>query len=1014
MKRWFVAVALVCLIPLTVCVWLVCFSMMYCAVRADVALWWARAAYAGIPFIAAAIYHFSVIATGARERRRAVVRVAWALSGACSALFLLSDVFLVGVYQYAWGFYPRYAAASLLYLVVFFGLLALSLREHWSGYRRAEAGPARLRSGSYVIAFSIASLACLDYLAAFGVPLYPFGYVPVLLFVAIAGRTIGRYRLADITPSLAAHQIIATMADPLIVCDAEGRIRLVNQATSRVFGYGEGELLDRPLAVLAQERPDSAPRLREAMESTEARDREMVLLTRSGDRIPVAVSVSHLKSADSTRAGTVVIARDIHERQRSEESLRQSEARFRSLAETSAAAVFIFEGERVRYVNPALESITGYAADELLARPLSELALPEHREMLRQRAASLGPGAAPSRFELKLATRRGPHRWVDVTLGPVEIEGLTWAMATAFDVTDHKLAEEAVRESERRLRDMLETVRLASLLLDSEGNVTFCNDYLLELLGLEQEQILGRNWFENCLPPEQREAALARFREEMAAGAPAPHQEGTVLTSDGERRLLAWSSTLLRDLEGRPVGTASLGVDMTEQKRAESKLLHDAMHDALTGLPNRALFMDRLGGAMARSKRRPSYQFAVLFLDVDRFKVVNDSLGHLMGDQLLMEIGRRLEGCLRPGDTVARLGGDEFTVLLDDMSDTQVPARVADRIQAALNAPFQVAGREVFVTVSMGIAQNKARYQHPEDFLRDADTAMYHAKATGKARHKEFDTAMHAQAMGLLQIENDLRKAVERGELRLYYQPFLSLRTGAIAGFEALVRWQHPQRGLVSPADFIRVAEETGLILPLGAWVLGEACRQLRAWDAHLPDESLVMSVNLSGKQFSQPDLRRDVARVLEQSGVAPRRLKLEITESVLMEDPDAAAATLAALRAAGTQVCIDDFGTGYSSLSYLLRFPADTLKIDRSFVSNLATGTQHWELVRTILALARNLGMDVIAEGVENDDQLARLDAMECEYVQGYHLSRPVDAETAMRFLTTEPLRLPSRLRAS
>jgi diguanylate cyclase (GGDEF)-like protein/PAS domain S-box-containing protein len=634
--------------------------------------------------------------------------------------------------------------------------------------------------------------------------------------------------------------------------------------------------------------------------------------------------------------------------------------------------------------------------------------------MLRQRAASLGPGASPSRFELKIATRRGPHRWVDVTLAPVEIEGLTWAMATAFDVTDHKLAEDAVRESERRLRDMLETVRLASLLLDSEGNVTFCNDYLLELLGLEQEQILGRNWFEQCLPPEQREAALARFREEMAAGAPSPHQEGTVLTAHGERRLLAWSSTLLKDLEGRPVGTASLGVDMTEQKRAESKLLHDAMHDALTGLPNRALFMDRLGGAMARSKRRPSYQFAVVFLDVDRFKVVNDSLGHLMGDQLLMEIGRRLEGCLRPGDTVARLGGDEFTVLLDDMADTQVPARVAERIQAALNAPFQVAGREVFVTVSMGIAQNKARYQHPEDFLRDADTAMYHAKATGKARHQEFDTAMHARAMGLLQIENDLRKAVERGELRLYYQPFLSLRTGAIAGFEALVRWQHPQRGLVPPGDFIRVAEETGLILPLGSWVLNEACRQLRAWDAHLPDESLVMSVNLSGKQFSQPDLRREVSHVLEGTGIVPRRLKLEITESVLMEDPDAAAATLAALRAEGTQVCIDDFGTGYSSLSYLLRFPADTLKIDRSFVNDLSAGTQHWELVRTILALARNLGMDVIAEGVENDDQLTRLEALECDYVQGYHLSRPVDAETAVRLLTTEPLRLPSRLRAS
>ena len=343
-----------CLIPLTVCVWLACFSMMYCAVQADVALWWARAAYAGIPFIAAAIYHFSVIATGASERRRPMVRTAWILSAAGAAMFLLSDVFLAGVYRYSWGYYPRYAWPSLFYLAVFFGLLGLALREHWQGYRRAAPGTARLRSGSYVLAFSIASLACFDYLAAFGVPLYPFGYVPVLLFVIIAGRTIGRYRLADITPSLAAHQIIATMADPLIVCDTEGTIRLVNHATSRVFGYGEGELLGRPLAVLAQESPDSAPRLREALAAAEARDREMTFLTRAGDRIPVSVSVSHLQGADAARAGTVVIARDIHERKRAEESLRQSETRFRALAETGAAAVFIFEGERVRYVNPAL------------------------------------------------------------------------------------------------------------------------------------------------------------------------------------------------------------------------------------------------------------------------------------------------------------------------------------------------------------------------------------------------------------------------------------------------------------------------------------------------------------------------------------------------------------------------------------------------------------------------------------------------------------------------------------
>jgi diguanylate cyclase (GGDEF)-like protein len=426
--------------------------------------------------------------------------------------------------------------------------------------------------------------------------------------------------------------------------------------------------------------------------------------------------------------------------------------------------------------------------------------------------------------------------------------------------------------------------------------------------------------------------------------------------------------------------------------------------------------MDRLAGCIARTKRRPEYRFAALFLDIDRFKVVNDSLGHSAGDRLLIELGKRLERCLRPGDSVARLGGDEFAILIDDMTDSSVPGTVAGRIQAALNAPFTLDGREVFLTASIGTAVNKPRYEGPEDFMRDVDTAMHHAKAKGKARHEAFDTAMHTRALVLLQIENDLHRAVEREELSLHYQPILSLATGVVAGFEALVHWQRPGGGVVPPGDFIRIAEETGLIIPMGAWVLREACRQVRAWQDKLvpAGRSLMVSVNLSARQFAQADLVAQVGRTVAESALAPGSLKLEITESILMQDPEAAAAMLGELRAQQIQICIDDFGTGYSSLSYLLRFPAHTLKIDRSFVTDMTLDRQHAEMIRAILALARNLEMDVIAEGVETEDQLARLHSAGCDYAQGYLVSPPLDAAAAEALLEHPPLPLPGRSAAS
>ena len=572
------------------------------------------------------------------------------------------------------------------------------------------------------------------------------------------------------------------------------------------------------------------------------------------------------------------------------------------------------------------------------------------------------------------------------------------ALRVANETLEEKVRERTaeLRESEMKYRTIFENTGAATIIVEKNMTISLANSEFANISGFEKNEIEHiKSWLHFIDERTQRKIRNGEIiKKHLEFDQIPPNFECKFIDKDDAQKDMLCS---LAAIPGSDKSVVSLA-DITELKEAERQIYHQAFHDTLTGLPNRALFMEHLNMAVKRANRRDDYRFAVLYLDIDRFKLVNDSLGHSVGARLISAFASRIQESLRDIDTLGRFGGDEFVILLEDIENSEYASGVADRLQQELKRPFMIEGKEVFAPASFGVVLNTRDYDDAEDIIRDADAAMYHAKENGKAQYKIFDKTLHKKALHLLERETDLRKAIQRDEFENHYQPIVDLQTASLVGFEALIRWNHPQLGLIYPGSFISIAEETGLIVPMTQLIAQRACGDLCQWQDQLQNKlKLTMNINLSSKHFLSPTLLEDIKEILNKTGMPPEQLKLEITETALMEDADETIRLVHRLKDLGLKLVIDDFGTGYSSLSYLQRLPIDTLKVDRSFVSRITSEPEgNRNIVEAIISLAHRLEMIVVAEGVETEEQFAILREMNCQFGQGYLFSKPLSKPKA------------------
>ncbi len=713
----------------------------------------------------------------------------------------------------------------------------------------------------------------------------------------------------------------------------------------------------------------------------------------------------------AVKQGYEKIQEEIAERKQTEEALVSSEKFLNTIFDSILDPFCIIDRDfRIIKVNEAYAQIKKRNVQDIIGEKCYEIFENRNRIckdcIVAKTFQSLDPCAKDKNLEFDDGTRV----WLDIYTYPIFNEEGTVSHVIEYirDITDRKLSDEAVKVSEERYVLAARGANDGLWDWDMKSNLIYYSPRWKAMIGYDDREICDNpeEWFSR-IHSDDRMHVEAEISAHIAGATPNFKSEHRIRHKDGVYRWVLSRGLAIHNSLTNSYRMAGSMTDITERKTAEEQLMFDAMHDALTELPNRALFMDRLTHAVSREKRNKEYLFAVCFLDMDRFKVLNDSLGHSVGDKLLVTISERLAESLRPGDTVARLGGDEFAILLEDLKDRAEALQIAERMQEKLSQPFNLHGQEVFTSASIGITFSETGYDNPEHLLRDSDIAMYHAKARGSSSYQVFDNDMYDNAVARLQMETDLRQAVNQNEFMLHYQPIIAVETGRITGMEALIRWQHPHKGLVPPGDFIPAAEETGLIVQMGAWVIDEACAQLAIWQKQFPsDPPLNVAVNISSKQL-MPDLVSHIERVLNQSGIASNSLIVEITESMIMENAEVVAPMLQQLRKMNVPIHIDDFGTGYSSLSYLHRFPVDCLKIDRSFVSRIGTDGDNLEVIKAITTLAHSLEMHVVAEGVETEVQISQLKELKCEFMQGFYFSKPLDSKNFEELLQKSHLDL-------
>jgi diguanylate cyclase (GGDEF)-like protein/PAS domain S-box-containing protein len=961
--------------------WLIAFTFMYCAKDAPTALFWARAAYFGVPFLAPAIYHFTAEMLRIAKERRTAIGAAWGMAAVFSAV-AITGLLVERVQLFWWGFYPRYnVIVAPPFLLFFFGYLIASLVEFLRAYPKSR-GVEKKRIRLLIIAFGVAYLGCVDYLPKFGIAVYPFGYAALLGFVVIVAIAFRKYDLVAITPSLAAREIIGTMADVLFVCDRDGRIEFANAAAERVLGYQAEKLVGRQIEELLAAGDDD--KFAESFRRSSIRNMERRFIGSDGRQIDLMMSLAPVLQHGEP-AGIVILGRDMREQKDAEREVRRAVTLLESTLDSTADGILVIgDGGRVLTYNQRFVEMWRIPPDLLQTRDdhgliacvLDQLFDPEH--FLRTIETLY---AQPEAESFELLEFKDGRRFERYSIGRA-VAGMANVRVWSFrDVTARFAAEAALRESELRYRLLFEQNAAGVCVTETGGEIIDCNLTFAMMLGYSRASLIGRNAGDLYVRASDRNDIVEMLRDSTTLNS----VEVELRKRDAPSMWALMNLTLVGERIHATV------VDISDRKRAEEQIEFHAYHDVLTNLPNRKLFTDRLTQTLSRA-RRSKKPLAVMFVDLDHFKSINDTLGHEAGDELLLQMARRLRENVRDDDTVARLGGDEFTIILAELRHPEDAISVAEKLIKAVEQPLTISGTSIEVSASIGIALYPDDGADAESLLRNADSAMYRAKEAGRNNYQLCTDDMKRRAVERLSLETRLRRAITEGQLVLHYQPQINLLSGAAIGVEALVRWNDPERGLVHPSAFIPLAEESRLILPLGEWVLHTACAQMQTWRRQGLDLPL-MSVNLSLRQFQQNDIVQTVRRVLADTGLDASSLELEITETAAMQNAETTVDVLQALRELGVSIAIDDFGTGYSSLNYLKRFPITAVKIDRAFIRDLATSEGDAAIVSAVVGIARALKLRVIAEGVETEEQLAFLRRRNCDAAQGYLFSRPVSA---------------------